>query len=62
MALLFLGESSKPQSPQKVFLMGELAAAKRSLAQKEEEMRQLVEGLQRLETTHERKPRGKRWE
>jgi len=45
MALLSLVESSKPQSPQRAFLMGELAATKRSLAQKEEEMRQLEERL-----------------
>jgi len=60
MAFLSSGESSKPQSPQKVFLMGELAATNRYLAQKEEEMRQLEERLQRLETTHERQPRGRR--
>jgi len=53
MAHLSLGESSKPQSPQKAFLLGELAEAKRSFAQKEEEMRQLVDRLQRLETTQE---------
>ena len=58
--LLSSGESSKPQFPQKVFLMGELAAAKRSLAQKEEEMRQLEERLQRLETAQVRQQR--RWE
>ena len=40
--------------------MGELAATNRYLAQKEEEMRQLEERLQRLETTHERQPRGRR--
>jgi len=57
MALLSLEESSKPQSPQKVFLVGELVAAKRSLAQKEEEMRKLEDRLQSLETTHERQPR-----
>jgi len=49
MALPSSGESSKPHFPQKVFLMGELAATKRSLAQKEEEMRQLDDRLQRLE-------------
>jgi len=62
MSLFSSGESSKPQSPQKAFLMGELAAAKRSLAQKEEEMRQLEERLQRLETAQERQPRRRRWE
>jgi len=40
--------------------MGELVAAKRSLEQKEEEMRQLEERLQRLETAQVRPPR--RWE
>jgi len=40
--------------------MGELTAAKRSLAQKEDEMRQLEERLQRLETAQVRQPR--RWE
>jgi len=49
MAHLSLGESSKPQSPQMAFLMGELATAKRALTQKEEDMRQLEESLQRLE-------------
>jgi len=62
MALLSSRDSSKPQSPEKVFLLGELVAAKRSLAQKEEEMRQLEERLQRLETAQERQPRGRRWE
>jgi len=40
--------------------MGELAAAKRCLTQKEEEMRQLEERLQRLETAQVRQRR--RWE
>jgi len=57
MAHLSLGESLKLQSLQKVFLMGELASAKRSLAQKEEEMRQLEETLQRLETIQVRPTR-----
>jgi len=60
MAHHFLGESSKPQSPQKAFLMGELTGTKRSLAHKEEEMRQMEERLQRLESAHVRQPR--RWE
>jgi len=38
MAHISSGESSKPESPQKGFLMGELAMAKRSLAQKDEEI------------------------
>jgi len=42
--------------------LGELAEAKRSLAQKDEEMRHLVEMLQRLETAQTRQPRGRRWE
>ncbi len=62
MALLSSGQSAEPQSPQKAFLMGELAATKRSLAQQEKEMQQLEERLQRLETAHERQPRGRRWE
>ena len=49
MTHLSLGESSKPQSPQKRYLLGELADTKRTLTQKEEGMRQLVERLQRLE-------------
>jgi len=61
-ALLSSGESSKPQSHQKVFLMGELAVAKRFLAQPKEEMRQLEDKLQTLETRHERQPRGRMWE
>jgi len=60
MAHLSSGESSKPQSTQKAVLMRELVAAKRSLTQKEEEMRQLEGGLQRLETAQVRQPR--RWE
>jgi len=55
-------ESSKPQSPQKDFLLGELAETKSILAQKEEKMRQLVERLQRLEAVEERQNRGRRWE
>jgi len=60
MAHLSSGESSKPQSPQKAFLMGKLVATKRSLTQKDEEMRQMEERLQRLELAHGRQPR--RWE
>jgi len=48
------GESSKPHSPKKAFLIGELKEAKRTLAQKEEEMRQMEERLQRLEMAYER--------
>ena len=60
MTHLSSGESSKPQSPQKAFLMGELATSKRFLAQKDEEMRQMEERLQRLESAHDRPPRGRR--
>jgi len=60
MAYLYLGESSMPQSPKKTHLMRELADAKRSLAHKEEEMRQLVEMMQRLEETQERQARERR--
>ena len=62
MAHLSSGESSKPQSPQKAYLLGELANTKRILAKKEEKMRQLVERLQRLEATQERQTRERRWE
>ena len=62
MAHLSSGESSKPQSPQKTSFLGELAETKRTLTQKEEEMRQLIEMLQRLEAIQERRPRGRRWE
>jgi len=62
MVHLSSGESSKPQSPQKAFLLGELAETKRTLTQKEEKMKQLVERLQRLEAAQERQPRGRRWE
>jgi len=53
------GESSKPQSPQKASLMGELATTKRTIAQKDEAMRQMEERLQRLELQHERPQRGR---
>ena len=51
------GKSSKSQSRLKACLLGELEDAKRSLAHKEEEMRQLVERMQRLEDAQERKTR-----
>jgi len=54
---LSLGKSSKPQSPLKVRLLGELEDANRSLTHKEEEMRQLVERMQRLEDAQERQAR-----
>jgi len=54
------GESSKPHSPQKAFLIGELKEAKRTIAQKEEEMRQMEERLQRLEMMNERPQRQRR--
>jgi len=62
MAHLSSRESSKPQSPQKAYLLGELADTKRTLAQKEEEMKQLVERLEILEVTQERETRERRWE
>ena len=55
-------ESSKPQSPQKAHLSGELSNVKRSLPHKEEEFRQLVERMQRLEDTQERLARERRRE
>ena len=60
MANLSSGESSKPQSPQKAFLLGELATTKRSLTQKDEEMRQMEERLHELESAHDRPLRGRR--
>ena len=56
-AHLTLGESSKPQSPQKAHLLGKLGDAKRRLTHKDEEMRQLVERMKRLEETRERQAR-----
>ena len=50
-----MGESSKPQSPQNALLFGELEDAKRSLAHKEVEMRQLVERMQWLKDAQENK-------
>jgi len=41
--------------------MGELAATKRSLAQKEEEMRQMEERLQRLKSAYDRPQKGRRY-
>jgi len=61
MAHISSGESSKPQSPEKAFLMGELAAAKRTIAQKDEEKREMKERLQRLEPTYDRPERGRRY-
>jgi len=54
------GESSKPHSPRKAFLIGELKEAKRTIAEKEEEMRQLEERLKRLEMMNERHQRQRR--
>jgi len=62
MGHLSSGESSKPHSPQRAHIMGELVDAKRSLAHKEKEMRQLEERMQRLEETQERQARERRWE
>ena len=62
MAHLSSGESSKPQSPQKAFLLGEFAETKRTLTQKEKEMRQVVERLQRIKEAQGRQPRERRWE
>jgi len=54
------GESSKQNSPKKAFRIGELKEAKKTIAQKEEEMRQLEERLLILEMRHERSPRQRR--
>jgi len=43
------GQSSKPHSPQKSILIDELKDAKRTIAQREEEIRQMEAGLQKLE-------------
>jgi len=48
MATYSSGESSKPHSPQREFILGELKEAKRSLAQQDDAIRQLEERLQRL--------------
>jgi len=48
------GESSKPHSPHRAFILGELKEAKRSLAQKDEAMKQMEKRLQRLEVTLDR--------
>jgi len=60
MAHILNGESSKPQSPQRTFPVGELVATKRCITQKDEEMRQMEEKLQRLESTYDRPQRGRR--
>jgi len=62
MAQLCSRESSKPLSPQKTRLLWELKDTKRSLAHKEEEMRQIVERIQRLKDTQERLVRERRRE
>jgi len=51
---LSLGKSSKPQSPQKERLLGELEDARRSLSHKEDKMQQLVKIMQKLEEAQER--------
>jgi len=53
------GESSKPHFPKKAFLIGELKEAKRTIAKKEEEMKQMEEKLQRLELAYERPHHGR---
>jgi len=60
MATYSSGESYKPHSPQKAFILGELKEAKRSLAQKDATIRQLEERLQRLGVTHDRSNHGSR--
>jgi len=54
MAAYSSGESSKLHSPHRAFILGQLKEAKRSLAQKDEAIKQLEERLQRLEVTHDR--------
>ena len=73
MATYSSGESSKPYSPHKAFILSELKEAKRSLAQKDEAMKKLEERLQRLEmnctvrssgvdqSQHDGTPKGDPW-
>jgi len=60
MAILSSGESSKPQSPQKLHLLGEFADARTRVAHKDEEIRQLAERLQRLEEAQLRQTQERR--
>jgi len=62
MANVSSGESSKPHSPQKPYLIGELKGVKLKIAQKDEVIRQMEARLQRLEMDHEdiHQTRGKR--
>jgi len=53
LANLSSGESSKPHSPQKAYLVGELKDVKLTIAQKDEVIRQMEARLQRLEMDHE---------
>ena len=53
MANLSNGESSKPHSPEKAYLISELKDAKLTIAQKDEVIRQMEATLQRLEMDHE---------
>ena len=62
MATLSSGECSKSQLPQKAHLLGELTDAKRRMAHKDEEIRQLAERLQRIEEAQKRQTRERRWE
>jgi len=62
MANLSSGESSKLQSPQKAHLLGELADGRRRMTHKDEEIRQLVEMLQRLEEAQVRQTQERKWE
>ena len=54
MAAYSSGDSSKPHSPHRAFILGELKEEKRSLAQKDEAIKKLEERLQRLEMNHDR--------
>jgi len=53
MANISSGQSSKPHSPQKAYLIGELKDVKLTNAQKDEVIRQMEARLQRLEMDHE---------
>jgi len=56
-----LGEFSKPPSPQRANLMIKLKETRTSLMQKEEDIRQMIERLQRLEDTQEKQNWERRW-
>jgi len=62
MAHLSSRESSNPLSPKRENLMVELEETKRSLVQREKDMRKIMERLQMLKESQERQTRQRRWE